>query len=87
MEKDEQIPGAPIEDPVMALAVVAAEFPELAFNLRRVGKRQWRTALAAQVEAVDLVLDHHSGRERLQTAHEVTHWLRAVARPVVNRPH
>src|SRR5438552_3803769 len=32
MEKDEQIPGAPIEDPVVASAVVAAEFPELAFN-------------------------------------------------------
>src|SRR5712691_9582500 len=53
VQKDEQIPRAPIQDPVVVPAVVAAEFSELAFHLRRVGKRQWRAVLAAEVEAVE----------------------------------
>jgi hypothetical protein len=45
----------------VAVAIVAAEFSELAFDLRRVRKWQWRAVVGAEVEAVDLVLNHHSG--------------------------
>jgi hypothetical protein len=71
----------------VAAAVVAAEFPELAFDLRRVRKGQWRAVLGAEVEAVDLVLNHHSRRQRLQGADKVTRRLGAVPRSVIDRLH
>ena len=42
VQEDDQIPRAPIQDPVELTSVVAAQFTKLAFDLRGVRERQVR---------------------------------------------
>ena len=71
----------------MAVAVVAAEFSELAFHLRGVREGQRRAVLGTEVKAVDLVLNNHVCCHGLQGLDKVAHRLGAVARSVVDRLH
>ena len=41
-QEDDEVPRAPVQDPVELRAVVATEFPQLAPNLRTVRERQVR---------------------------------------------
>jgi hypothetical protein len=66
---------------------MAAKLPELAFHMRRMREGKGRAILAAEVEAVDLILNDHPRRQRLERRHEIVHRLGAIARSKVNRLH
>ena len=57
MEEYEEVPGPLVQKPVEVPPVVAAQFPELAVDLRAVRERERRVVVGDPVQQADLEVD------------------------------
>ena len=85
VQEHDQIPRAAVDHPVELRPVVAAQLPQLAFELRAPREGLRRIVRAQQVQALDLVVERRLLDRVAECLDEVVDRLRAVRRPVVDR--
>jgi hypothetical protein len=83
VEKDDEVAGPPVQDPVQLPPEVAPQLAELPLDLGAVRERHVRVGWGKHVETVDLVVERYLALDR-EPVDEVVDWLCAIGRPIVD---